>query len=84
MPGVKTLSEPKEKPAGKGVWWMKLSAAFWSTGQGETEERHTKWTWGQWSNKYHAYIVKLLLKMDVSPCKPSFRKDITFGEKEKD
>ena len=47
MPGVKTLSEPKEKPAGKGDWGMKLSSAFQGTGQGGTEERHTRWTWGQ-------------------------------------
>lgn len=47
MPGVKTLSEPKEKLAGKGDWGMKQRSAFWGTGQGGPEERDTRWTWGQ-------------------------------------
>lgn len=38
---------------------------------------------GEMSKQLSCIHSKLLLKMDVSPCKPSFRKDITFREKEK-
>lgn len=83
MPGVKTLSEPKEKPAGKGDWGMKWRSAFGGTGQGGPEEKGHQVDVGAVSKQLCIH-GKLLLKINVSPCKPSFRKDITFGEKEKD